>query len=114
MDSQSLLQLLPPPESLAELDLDDLRTRLAAAATAWAELESRARLYETELQRELRAKVDLAGGFPACPAPEAAFALNGLELLAARREASHRFNQVFFMAPLCRHARKPSTPGVSA
>jgi hypothetical protein len=111
MNSTFLSQLIPPPEQLADLNLDDLRQNLESAAAIWAEQEQRIRLYETELQRELRAKIDLSGPIPACPTPEDAFLLNGLALLSARREASQKFNQVFFMAPLSRHAQTP-TPTV--
>ncbi len=111
MDSTMLANLLPPPEGCSDLDLDAFRQQLAAAAGAWADLESRARLYETELQRELRAKVDLAGSIPACPDPETAFTLVGFELLAARREAARKFNDVFSVAPLRRNAPKPMTLG---
>jgi hypothetical protein len=113
MDSTSLANLLPPPDGCSDLDLDYFRQQLAAAAAAWAKLETHARLYETELQRELRAKVDLAGAIPACPDPETAFTLVGFELLAARREAAHKFNDVYSVSPLRRNAPKPMTPGAA-
>jgi hypothetical protein len=111
MDHTILANLLPSPEGCSELDLDSFRDQLAAAAGAWADLEDRARLYETELQRELRAKVDLAGGIPACPEPEIAFTLQGLDLLAARHAASRKFNDVFSVSPLRRNAPKPTPTG---
>jgi GTP cyclohydrolase III len=105
----SLVELIPAPDRIEELDLDHLRELLGEADDALARLEAKTRLYESELQRELRAKVDLCGGIGACPNPETAFTLSGSALLSARREAAHKFNQVFFMAPLCRQAQK-STP----
>jgi hypothetical protein len=114
MDSTMLANLLPPAEGCNELDLDHFRQQLAAAAGAWATLEGRTRLYETELQRELRAKVELAGAIPTCPNPETAFTLIGLELLAARREAARKFNDVFSVAPLRRNAPKPMTRGAAS
>jgi hypothetical protein len=104
----SLKELIPPSERIEELDLDHLRELLGEADDALSRLADKARLYESELQRELRAKVDLCGGTGSCPTPETAFTLSGNALLAARREASQQFNQVFFMAPLCRQAQKPS------
>jgi hypothetical protein len=104
----SLKDLIPAPDRIEELDLDHLRELLGEADDALARLEEKSRLYESELQRELRAKVDLCGPVRTCPAPEAAFTLAGDALLAARREATRKFNQVFFMAPLCRQAQKPT------
>jgi hypothetical protein len=109
MNSTILTELLPPTEGLSELDLDALRQKLETARAAWADLEGRTRLYESEFQREVRAKIDLCGGIPACPTPEAAFALTGQPLLTTRREIRHKFNQIFFMAPLSRHAQTPSS-----
>jgi len=104
----SLKELIPPPDRIQDLDLDSLRELLGDADEALNRLADKVRLYESELQRELRAKVDLCGGIPSCPSPEAAFTLSGNALLAARREATHQFNQAFFMAPLCRQAQKPT------
>jgi hypothetical protein len=104
MNITDLDHLLPPSEQLSELNLDDLRQSLADASEIGRALESKTALYEKELQRELRAKIELCGGIPDCPDPETAFTLSGAELLAARRSASRQFNQVFFMAPLSRHA----------
>jgi hypothetical protein len=106
--NMSLQDLIPAPDRIEELDLDHLRELLGEADTALARLEEKTRLYESELQRELRAKIDLCGAVVTCPHPETAFTLSGNALLSARREASHRFNQVFFMAPLCRQAQKPT------
>ncbi len=88
----------------ANLDLDELSSQLAVAsveADAQAGLIS---LYEDELRRELRAKVELAGAIPACPDPELAFTLSGEQLLSARRQASLHFNRVFQLAPISRSA----------
>jgi len=103
-----LRDIIPSADQIETLDLDQLRSALGEADDAMRQLEEKARLYETELQRELRAKVDLCGGIPICPQPETAFTLAGNALLTARREAAQKFNQVFFMAPLCRHAQKPN------
>jgi hypothetical protein len=102
----SLAELIPTPDRIEELDLDHLRELLGEADNAFARLVEKVQVYESELQRELRAKVDLCGGISACPNPETAFTLSGSALLSARREAAHKFNQVFFMAPLCRQAQK--------
>jgi hypothetical protein len=104
----SLKDLIPSSDRIEELDLDSLRELLGEADEALNTLAERVRLYEGELQRELRAKVELCGGVATCPTPETAFTLSGNSLLAARREASQQFNQVFFMAPLCRQAQKPT------
>jgi hypothetical protein len=113
MNITNLESLIPPAEQLSELNLDDLRQNLAEASELATALESKTALYEKELQRELRAKIELCGGIPHCPDPEAAFTLGGVELLAARRAASQKFNQVFFMAPLSRHAHpSPAAPHV--
>ncbi|MDD5089175.1 MAG: hypothetical protein PHI18_10320 [bacterium] len=87
------------------LDLDGLRETIETLA-AEAELDrDMLQLYELELQRELRAKVDLAGAVSGCAAPEIAFTLRGPVLITARREAARQFNRVFHMAPLCRKPR---------
>lgn len=104
----SLQNLLPEPDQIHELDLDHLRAALSEADALMTRLEEKIRLYEPELQRELRAKIDLCGGIPQRPDPDAALALTGSELLAARRDASRKFNQTFYMAPLCRNAQKPN------
>ena len=103
-----LQDLIPAADQIETLDLDQLRDNLAHIETTLRELENKVRLYETELQRELRAKVDLCGGSPQCPQPESAFTLAGDALLNARREIAYKFNQTFSMAPLCRHAQKTS------
>jgi hypothetical protein len=97
-----LASLIPAESELQSLDLDQIREHLEAADTALTLLDTEHHLYELELQRELRAKVDLAGPVPACPDPEAAFKLSGQPLLEARRDACRQFNKVFFMAPLSR------------
>jgi hypothetical protein len=97
-----LINKLDSPD---QLDLDQIRQDLQIAAKAWTELQEQDTLYEFELRKELRAKVELAGGVPLCPAPEIAFTLHELDLLNARRAASEHFNSVFAMAPLCRSAR---------
>lgn len=108
MNSTFLSQLIPPPDRLADLDLDDLRKQLEVAAHCWAELEHRTRLYETEFQREVRAKIDLCGPISGCATPEAAFTLTGLTLLEIRQEISRKFNQTYCIAPLSRHAQTPN------
>jgi hypothetical protein len=102
----SLKELVPTADRIEELDLDHLRELLGEADHAFTRLEEKARLYEGELQRELRAKIELCGPVSTCATPETAFTLSGHALLSARREAAHKFNQVFFMAPLCRQAQK--------
>jgi hypothetical protein len=106
MNPADLETLLPPLERIEELDLDALREHLKTAAQAWSETDSRCRLYETELQRELRAKIELAGPIPSCGSSEKAYTLSGTDLLAARHEAAQKFNEVFCMAPLSRHAAR--------
>lgn len=107
MNRTALQDLIPPSDQIEKLDLDDLRQKLAEADEVQTSLEQKIRLYETTLQRELRAKVDLCGGIPNCPDPETAFTLAGAELLNARRIAAEKFNQIYFLAPLCRNAQKP-------
>ncbi|RQV94045.1 hypothetical protein EH220_07710 [bacterium] len=98
---QNLITKLGQPE---HLDLDELRRNLLILSARWEELYDRATLYESEFQRELRAKIDLCGGIPGCPDKDFADLLSGEELLAARRTASLQFNRVFYMAPLTRNA----------
>ena len=88
----------------ANLDLDELSSQLAVAAVEADAQSALIALYEDELRRELRAKVDLAGAIPACPDPELAFTLSGEQLLSARRQASLHFNRVFQLAPISRSA----------
>lgn len=99
---ETILQDLADPH---HLDLDNLRQRLETLAAEAALDDDTRQLYELELQRELRAKVDLAGAVSGCPTPEAAFELRGPALLTARREAARQFNHVFRLAPLCRNPR---------
>jgi len=96
--------LLADPTSL---DLDSLNQQIGIAAIEADAQAALIALYEDELRRELRAKVDLAGPIPACPDPELAFTLSGEQLLSARRQASLHFNRVFQLAPIARSA-KPS------
>ncbi len=98
----SLASLIPPESQSETIDLDAIRQKLEAADSALTHLDGEHKLYELELQRELRAKVDLAGAVPSCPDAESAFKLSGQPLLEARREACRQFNRVFFMAPLSR------------
>ncbi len=104
----SLTDLIQSLESPHQVDLDELKTGLENIARQVTEREQTAQLYELELQREVRAKVDLCGGITGCPRPEVAFELTGQALLAARRDIIHKFNEVFFMAPLCRNTQKPN------
>ncbi len=90
------------------LDLDTLGQQLNIAAIEADAQSALIALYEDELRRELRAKVDLAGPIPTCPDPELAFTLSGEQLLSARRQASLHFNRVFQLAPIARSA-KPSS-----
>jgi hypothetical protein len=96
---QTLIHELDSPE---HIDLDQLKCKLQLLSARWSELNDRATLYESEFQRELRAKIDLCGGIPNCPDVDCALTLNGEELLSARRAASLQFNRVFYMAPLIR------------
>jgi len=93
--------LLADPENL---DLDELTNQLAIAAIEADAQTALITLYEDELRRELRAKVDLAGAIPACPDPQHAFTLSGEQLLSARRQASLHFNRVFQLGPISRSA----------
>ena len=111
MTATDILKTLESPE---HIDLDQLRSDLTALAETQAALSQRTDLYETELQRELRAKVDLCGPVPSCPSPESAFDLHDSELLRARREASVKFNDIFYMAPISRRAQRPSLADVMA
>ena len=97
---QELISQLDQPE---HVNLDELRRNLQLLSARWSELNDRTTLYESELQRELRAKIDLGGSIPSCPDADCAFMLNGEELLSARRAASLQFNRVFYMAPLVRN-----------
>lgn len=92
-----------------QIDLDQLKSALVELRSAWDEREQILNLYQDELQRELRAKVELCGGIPACHNPDIVPTLSGPALLAARREASHQFNQTFFIMPLSRTAQNPNT-----
>jgi hypothetical protein len=100
---RELISKLEQPENL---NLDELRRNLLLLSARWSELHQRATLYESEFQRELRAKIDLCGGIPGCPEADLAATLNGEELLSARRAASLQFNRVFYMAPLTRNLLK--------
>ncbi|NUO19824.1 hypothetical protein HUU59_10280 [bacterium] len=93
--------LLANPENL---DLDELNHQLAIAALEADAQAALIQLYEDELRRELKAKIELAGAIPACPEPDHAFTLSGKQLLSARREASLHFNQVFQLSPMLRTA----------
>lgn len=93
------LNLLADPTNL---DLDELARQLELATLETAALRGLVNLYEDELRRELRSKVELAGGIPACPDADLAFTLSGEHLLSARRHASQNFNHVFALAPLAR------------
>ncbi len=96
----------------ANLDLDQLSSHLTVAAVEADAQAALIALYEDELRRELRAKVDLAGPIPACPDPDLAFTLSGEELLSARRQASRHFNRVFQLAPVSRSAIPANTSRV--
>ncbi len=107
MNNTSQHPLLKAQALLADtenLDLDTLSQQLAVAAVEADAQFALISLYEDELRRELRAKVDLAGAIPACPDPELAFTLSGEQLLSARRQASLHFNRVFQLAPISRSA----------
>ena len=101
--------LLADPENL---DLDELTHQLAIAAIEADAQAALITLYEDELRRELRAKVDLAGAVPECPNPDFAATLSGEQLLSARRQASLHFNRVFQLAPVSRSAptKNPRVP----
>jgi hypothetical protein len=105
----SAQNLLSDPTTL---DLDKLSGHLSVAAVEADAQRALISLYEDELRRELRAKVELAGPIPACPDPELAFTLSGEQLLAARRQASLHFNRVFQLAPLSRSAIPANTSRV--
>jgi len=111
LTAHDILETFESPE---HIDLDQLRNDLQTLAEAESALAERTDLYETELQRELRAKVDLCGPVPSCPTAESAFDLHDAELLRARREASVKFNDVFFMAPISRRAQRPSLADLMA
>ncbi len=103
---KELIKKLETPESL---NLDELRGSLVLLSARWGELHDRTTLYESELQRELRAKIDLCGGVTCCPDVDDISILNGEELLSARRAASLQFNRVFYMAPLTRNLPNATT-----
>lgn len=103
------LGLLADPTSL---DLDQLTRQLELAALETTAYRGLVTLYEDELRRELKSKLELAGGIPACPDSELAFTLSGEQLLSARRQASLHFNRVFALAPLSRSAVPASTSHV--
>ncbi len=97
-----ITDILPLLDDPAAIDLDAVQNSLHSSIRAWDEREKLLALYEHELQKELRAKSDLCGGIPTCAKPDDAFSLAGPALLAARREASLRFNELFYMAPISR------------
>lgn len=99
-------------ENPTTLDLDQLTHQLELAALEGAALRGLINLYEDELRRELKSKIELAGGIPACPDAELAFTLSGEQLLSARRQASLHFNRVFALAPLSRSAIPASSSRV--
>jgi len=103
--------LLADLDQDGHIDLDAMRRNVQRIAALWTDLAECNGLYEEELRRELRAKIDLCGGVPGCPDGDMAGMLNGPELLSARRAASLQFNRVFYMAPLTRNARKPENQG---
>jgi hypothetical protein len=96
---QSLINTLDCPE---HVNLDDLRQNLVLLSARWSKLNDLAALYESELQRELRAKIELCGGIPSCPDADCALSLNGKALLSARRAATLQFNRVFHISPFLR------------
>ncbi len=97
-----ITQLLPLLDDPTSLDLDLLRSGIHTASAAFDDLKKLHDSYEHELQKELRAKSDLCGGTPTCAFPDSAFSLRGPALLAARREASLRFNELYMISPVSR------------
>lgn len=96
--------LLTQLENPTELNLDSLLDSLCEAARSWDDLRLRSGLAEEELQRELKAMIELAGPIPACPDPHHAFKLHGEYLIRARRDAGKRYNDVFRIYPVRRQS----------
>jgi hypothetical protein len=98
-------QMLSEPTNL---DLDRIAQQLELAIIEIEALRALINLYEDEFHRELKSKLELAGGISACPDPVLAYTLQGEELLRARKQASQHFNRVFTLVPISRSA-KPHT-----
>lgn len=114
--TQTLTELLDALKEPKYLDLDRFREKIEGLEERFRKTEELNRLYESALQNELRARIELVGGTPGCPEPETAVKLHGENLLAARRGASEKFNRLFYMEPLSRRAatRKPEAPPAGA
>ena len=94
--------LLTQLENPTDLNLDSLLESLRNAARSWDDLYVRAGLCEEELQRELKAMLELAGPIAACTDPMAPFKLKGEDLVRARRDARKHYNDVFRLTPVRR------------
>ena len=94
--------LITQLEHPANLNLDELLSALRQAATDFDAVRKRATLAEYELQRELKALVELTGPTPVCDDPELAWSLHGESLALARRDAKKRYNDLFRIQPIRR------------
>lgn len=100
--SNPITTLLPRLENPADLNLDQLLEALREAGRSYDELRVRTVFCEHELQRELKALIELIGPIPSCTDADAAYSLHGEPLVQARREARKQYNEVFRNAPIRR------------
>ena len=94
--------LITQLENPASLNLDELLNALRDAAHSWDDLHLRLGFCEHELQKELKAVVELIGPIPACADPNLAFQIKGEDLVRARRDARRRYNDLFRISPIRR------------
>jgi hypothetical protein len=94
--------LITQLENPADLNLDELLESLRAAATAYDDLRVRALTVEQELQRELKALIELIGPISHCGDPQDALELQADELCTVRRAARRRYNELFRNSPVRR------------
>lgn len=92
--------LITQLENPASLNLDELLNSLRDASRSWDDLRLRVGVCEYELQKELKAVVELIGPTPACTDPNLAFQIKGEELVRARRDARRRYNDLFRVSPV--------------
>jgi hypothetical protein len=95
--------LIAQLENPAHLNLDELLLALRDAARSWDDLHLRLGVCEHELQKELKAVVELVGPTPACTDPTLAFKITGEDLVRARRDARRRYNDLFRISPVRRN-----------
>jgi hypothetical protein len=97
-----ITSLITQLENPAHLNLDELLNALRDAARSWDDLHLRLGFCECELQKELKAVVELIGPIPACTDPNLALQITGENLVRARRDARRRYNDLFRISPIRR------------